>query len=286
MYKIVLFTIIIATIIYFDRLLQITYYTVKSKKIPSPFNGFKILHLSDLHNMSFGKNNYKLINKINNENPDIVVMTGDMVNAYSPNLDIFISLAREISKCYTTYYIVGNHEQSLSNRKYKQLMNELKTIGIKTLDNERIKIIKNNKHINLYGLWFHIKYYKSTQIGYFKNANFEIEENKKLLGEIDYNSYNILLTHNPLYFETYSDWGADLVLAGHIHGGMIRIPFIGGVLSPERKLFPKYNAGSYKINNKELIVNRGLGHSLLGIRIFNRPEISVIELSRTAFTNN
>ncbi|WDC83435.1 hypothetical protein PL321_11895 [Caloramator sp. mosi_1] len=99
------------------------------------------------------------------------------------------------------------------------------------------------------------------------------------MGKIDDRTYNILLTHNPLYFKTYSSWGADLTLCGHIHGGIIRIPFIGGFLSPERVFFPKYNAGKYEINNNILIVNRGLGNGDFGLRFNNRPEVTVITLS-------
>ena len=107
---------------------------------------------------------------------------------------------------------------------------------------------------------------------------FGAEQIRKILGDPDEGSFNILLTHNPLYAESYSGWGADLTLAGHIHGGIIRIPFAGGLLSPERELFPRYDAGLYQVGGKTLIVNRGLGNSF-GFRAFNRPEISVITLS-------
>ncbi|WP_096233565.1 metallophosphoesterase [Thermoanaerobacterium sp. RBIITD] len=236
------------------------------------------MQLSDLHSKNFGKNNYRLIKKINSENPDIIVMTGDMVNTKDTDFEVFINLAEQLSKSYETYYIVGNHEQNLSDNKLKSLTDKLNTIGIRVLDNEKVTITKGNDSINLYGLWFNLKYYKDVSNEYTKNAYFGTEQIKTVLGSLDNNSYNILLTHNPVYFDTYSNWGADLTLSGHIHGGMVRIPFMGGLLSPEREIFPKYDAGEYQINGKELIVNRGLGNSF-GFRIFNRPEISVIILS-------
>lgn len=207
-------------------------------------------------------------------------MTGDMINTKDTDYEVFINLAKEMCKSYKTYYIVGNHEQNLSDDKLKNLKNELKSIGVKVLDNEKVAITKGIDSINLYGLWFGLKYYKDINKKYNQNVYFGTEQIKTILGDLDDNSYNILLTHNPLYFDTYSAWGADLTIFGHIHGGMIRIPFIGGLFSPEKEFFPKYNAGKYMIKGKELIVNRGLGNGNFGIRIFNRPEITVITLSK------
>lgn len=107
-----------------------------------------------------------------------------------------------------------------------------------------------------------------------------MDQISQILGEADKENYRILLTHNPLYAETYARWGADLTLAGHVHGGMIRLPRVGGVLSPERTLFPKYAGGQYDVLGSTLIANRGLGNGNYGIRLFNQPEISVITLTR------
>jgi predicted MPP superfamily phosphohydrolase len=275
-----LLAIITTAKIYFDNnFLEVTQYTVTSNKIPTEFIGFRILHLSDLHNKNFGDNNSILIKKIASENPDIIVMTGDMVNARDTDFKVFTNFAEQISKNYNTYYIVGNHEQSLSDNKRKILLDSLNEIGIRVLDNEKDTITRGTDSINLYGLWFNLRYYKDLNNEYTRDVFFGAEQIQSILGNLDTNSYNILLTHNPLYADTYSNWGADLTLSGHIHGGMIRIPFIGGLLSPERKFFPKYDAGKYEVNEKTLIVNRGLSNGDFGIRVFNRPEISVITLS-------
>jgi predicted MPP superfamily phosphohydrolase len=258
----------------------VTHYTISSDKIPGPFNGFKILQLSDLHSKNFGTDNYKLIKKINNEKPDIIVMTGDMVSRNDTKYDTFINLAKQLCKSYDTYYIVGNHEQSISEDKLKALLDKLIEIGVRVLDNEKVTITKGRDSINLYGLWLDLRYYKDVNNNYSKGVALRTEQIETILGNINSNSYNVLLTHNPLYFDTYSKWGADLTFSGHVHGGMIRLPLIGGLLSPERKFFPKYDAGKYKVNGKELIVNRGLGIGKLGFRLFNRPEISVITLKK------
>ena len=279
----ILFVVILllafAARIYVDNnLLEISRYKVTSNKIPDSFDGFKILQLSDLHSKSFGDGNIKLMEKINGENPDIVVMTGDMVDSKDTDFDVFTDLAGEISKNYDTYYILGNHEQSLSKKRRKMLTDTLTEFGVKVLDNEKVTITKGEDSINLYGLWFNLRYYKDSSNEYTKDVFFGEEQIKKILGTPNTDSYNILLTHNPLYADTYSDWGADLTLSGHIHGGIIRIPFAGGVLSPEKKFFPEYDGGMYQVDDKILIVNRGLGNSNFALRIFNRPEILVITL--------
>lgn len=277
---VILLVIIAVGRIYFDNnILEVSHYTVASNKIPTSFKGFKILQLSDLHSKSYGNYNNKLIKKVNSEKTDIVVMTGDMVNAKDADFEVFINLAEQIGKRYETYYIVGNHEQNLNDDKRKELMDKLNEIGIRVLDNEKVTITRGMDSINLYGLWFNLRYYKDLSNEYTKDIFFGAEQIQSILGSLDTDSYNILLTHNPLYADTYSNWGADLILSGHIHGGMIRIPFAGGLLSPERDLFPEYDAGKYEVNNKVLIVNRGLGNGDFGFRVFNQPEISIITLS-------
>lgn len=222
-----LLIIIIFIKIYFDNnSIQVSYYTVKSNKIPASMKGFKILQLSDLHSREFGNNNSKIIEKINSENPDIIVMTGDMINKKDTNYEVFFNLANHISKNFDTYYIFGNHEQNLNYEQRKILKDKLNEFGIKVLDNEKVTIKKGNDSINIYGLWFHLRYYKDLNMQTTKDLFFGEKQIKAILGDLDTNSYNILLTHNPLYADTYSNWGADLILCGHIHGGMIRNPLL------------------------------------------------------------
>lgn len=276
---ILLFITVMVIMIYRDNnVLQVTRYKIKSDKIPANFHGFKILQLSDLHNKSFGKNNSALLEKIGRENPNIVVMTGDMINAKNPEIKVFLDMAKAISKEYDTYYIVGNHELAIPEEVLKKMISELTTFGVNVLNNEHVVLKKGKEYINLYGFWSYLLYNTDTNSEHSSNGIFGFEQINGTLGKIDDKAYNILLTHNPLNFQTYADWGADLTLAGHVHGGVIRIPFLGGLLSPEVKLFPKYDSGVYYMNKKELIVNRGLGNSSSIIRVLNRPEISIITL--------
>lgn len=268
---------IISTILsYF--IIGVTEYIVTSKKIPTSFNGYKILQLSDLHNASYGKNNIKLLKKIREINPDIIVMTGDMVSSNSKNFDNFYNFAKEVSTEYTTYYIMGNHELRLPKKQQTKILENLKTFGIKILDNKNINIEKNNEHINLYGLHQPVSTYKNVLKGNL-DTSFTVKNMKNLFPSIDTTKFNILLSHSPFEFDVFENWGADLILSGHVHGGLIRLPFIGGFLSPERSFFPEYDSGEYYLGNSKMIVSRGLGNGTINIRVFNNPEICVITLT-------
>lgn len=253
-------------------------YKIKSNKIPDSFKNFRILQLSDLHDKQFGKDNFKLIKKIDNINPDIIVITGDVLLRKKVNYNIFLNLAAVLVKKYKIYFIVGNHEQRIrvKDKRLYDFIKTLKSMGIIVLNNKKIKLIKNDSHINLYGFRINLKYYRYGL--FYKKPHFETQDIKNKLGDLDETKFNILLAHNPLYFENYAQWGADLTLSGHVHGGMIHLPFIGGLLSPERKFFPKYSAGKYKIGNSIMIVSKGLGSGVIHFRLFNKPDLSVITL--------
>ncbi len=260
--------------LYIDHnLIKTTSYEIASEKIPESFNNFKIVQLSDLHSKDFGN---RLFNKIDEESPNIIVLTGDMVSANETEYHVFLDVAKKLAEKYDVYYIKGNHEGELSANNYKVIEDALNIYGIKILDNEKVKIEYSGDYINLYGMWVNQRYYSRANID--KEYVVKEETVKKLLGDINPNEYNILLMHNPLYFEEYVNWGADLVLSGHVHGGLIRLPFVGGVFSPERKLFPKYCYGRYDKNNTTMIISSGLSRGATGFRLFNRPEIVSITL--------
>lgn len=265
--------------LYIDsNVLTTTEFIIKNEKIPIKFDGYKILHLSDLHSKSFGIKNDKLIEKINLINPEIIVMTGDMVNCNDTNFDNFFELVKVLVKKYKIYYIVGNHEQNMKKVNKNVIIDFLKSNGVKVLDNEKVELVKGDEKINLYGLWCNLRYYSAKTEGV--KEDFTLETIEKIMENVEMNKeeYNILLAHNPNFIESYAAWGADLTLSGHIHGGMVRIPFIGGVFSPDTLLFPKYDSGLYNVSGKQLIVSRGLGKGVRGFRFFNRPEINVITL--------
>lgn len=269
--------------LYETNMIEINKYEISNKKIPKEFNNYKIVQISDLHNKRFGKNNYKLINKIDTLKPDAIFITGDLVEGENKKYKVALDLVDELSSKYPIYHIVGNHEQKSLNKKYKDLykdyFKQLYNKKIINLDNGKIRIYKGESYINLYGVVVPLEYYPYFFSNY-KNKNKPLDSKfmNENLGEINDNEYNILLAHNPFFFEEYSNWGADLILAGHVHGGIIRIPYLGGVLSPSREFFPKYDLGEYKKNSSTMLLSKGLGGSKVLVRLNCKPEIVQITL--------
>ncbi|MGR6836611.1 metallophosphoesterase [Syntrophomonas erecta] len=267
--------------------LYVSNYTLNSPALPDKFNGFKILQLSDLHSHSFGENNTRLLKKIQAINPDIIVVTGDMLNSLHDDGHVFRKLAQELANYYPLYYISGNHEQiarlraEQSGAQWNQdYLNSLSQSGVTLLDNQMISLKRDNQHINLYGLKVPLMYYsaKNTTIPEEK-IELNVSLIEKYLGKPDQNAFNILLVHTPSYLSTYDQWGADLIFAGHMHGGIVRIPFKGGLLSPEKEFFPYYDAGRFEAEKGTMFVSRGLGNYSLNLRIFNPPELVVVTLT-------
>lgn len=260
--------------------IEVLNYKICSSKIPKEFNNFKILQLSDLHSKNFGKENSKLISKVDEINPDIVAITGDMVND-DFDYSSFQCIINKLIKKYKIYYIIGNHEQNVMVKNYSEFNNMIegiKSSGVNILSNEKVNVNIGTEYINLYGMHMDLKYYRNLIKKESRGIDFTIKDMEELIGRCNKERYNVLLSHNPIYFDTYSKWGADIVLTGHMHGGMIKLPFFGGVFSPEHKFFPKYYQGIYKNGNSIMNVNRGLGRGSFCIRLFNKPEISVITL--------
>ena len=263
--------------------LEITKYEIENEKIPKEFNNFKIVQISDLHNKSFGKGNKRLLEKIDSQNPDIVVITGDLVEGDNKDFDVALNLIDELLKKYKVYHIIGNHEQKSLIKKHKELyktyFDKLYKKNIVNLDNEKIRIKKDGKYINIYGLIIPLEYYPYFFKNY-KNKNMQLKQDfiNNKLGEINIDEYNILLAHTPFFFEDYEKYGVDLVLSGHVHGGIIRLPKVGGLLSPNREFFPKYDFGKYIKNNTTMLLSKGLGGSKVLIRFACKPEIVSITL--------
>ena len=286
MYKIIfifigIFILMYLYIKYNVNTLEVTKYVVENKKVPKEFDGYNIVQISDLHSKLFGENNKKLIQKIKSLNPDIVVVTGDLIDGENNNYNVALDFMKEISKLYRVFYIIGNHEQKSLIKKYKDeykdYFNKLHQIDFVNLDNNKVEIVKGDSNINLYGLTVPYSCYKYL----FDNqetTSIDINFLEEKLGKVDREQFNILLAHTPFYFDEYEKWGADLTLCGHVHGGIVRLPLVGGLLSPDRKFFPKYDLGEYTKNKSTMIVSKGLGGSKVLIRVNCKPEIVNIKL--------
>lgn len=261
---------------------EINNYSLEIQDLPKNFNGYKILHLSDLHSRLFDKDNQLLVNEIKNISPHIIIMTGDMLNGRNKDAgDTCIQLVKQLITFYPIYYVHGNHEllnELITKNTYIDYINNLNLLGVKILDNSKETIQLNGQKINIFGLTLDLQYY---WVKIRKNSITNVLPAKYIEDKIGYaneNEINILAAHDPKYFKQYINWGADLVLSGHIHGGIIRLPHFGGLLSPDRTFFPKYDSGLYEEKGRKMIVNRGLGNSSLKIRIFNKPELISITL--------
>lgn len=245
---------------------------VSSDQIPAEFSGYRIAQVSDLHNAEFGTGNIKLLQIISENTPDIIVITGDLVDMNHTNIDIALDFAKNAIQIAPVYYVNGNHEAGLSQ--YDKLKEGLEAVGVIVLEDEVIQLNHNGSTLTLIGL--------SDPNYAIRNDVFDETPamvSTKLSGlQENENGYTILLSHRPELFETYVSCGMDLVFSGHAHGGQFRLPFIGGLVAPNQGLFPKYDAGLYTDGTTNMIVSRGIGNSIIPIRFNNRPEVVLVEL--------
>ncbi|MCT4598108.1 MAG: metallophosphoesterase [Vallitalea sp.] len=257
--------------------IQVTDYNLSIKELPSEFEGFSIVHISDVHNKLFGKGQKRLVNVIEKQEPNIIVITGDLIDRRRYNKANAIMLIEKLVDIAPVYYVTGNHEWW--SGKYGELRVDIENLGVNILSDDKIKINNNNKIINILGIDDPAKYYNEYSKP-INSYNKVIEKIDMLLKDNKKEDITILLSHRPELFEVYKQRNIDLILCGHAHGGQIRLPFIGGIIAPNQGLFPKYDGGKYNYNDVNMIVNRGLGNSIAPIRIFNKPEVGVITLSK------
>ncbi len=267
---------------YENKRLVVEHYKITSKKIPDAFDDFRIVFLTDLHCNEFGAGNQQLLEKIHQCRPDVVLAGGDMVTSREDvPVDVPLKLMKDLAEEYMVYYADGNHELRLMRNeeifglRYKEYIHQLKEFGVHHMSNETIVMEAEGEEISLTAFDLEKKFYDRFQI-----PEMTYEDMLEDVGEKPERSFNILLAHNPNYFKTYAQWGSDLVLAGHFHGGMIRIPKLGGVISPQFQLFPKYDSGEFHIGDSTMVLSRGLGNHSIKLRLFNQPEISCITLKK------
>ncbi|SET61313.1 hypothetical protein SAMN05660297_02926 [Natronincola peptidivorans] len=240
-------------------------------KIPNEFNGYRIVHISDLHNKKFGKNQEGLLKKVEAASPDIIVVTGDLIDRRKYDLETAMEFIDGAMKIAPIYYVSGNHEAW--SGEYENISQRLQNSDVQILDDTKVNLIKDGAMIEILGLsdpdFLTSSYMESTNTS-------KLEEH--LAGLADDSVFQILLSHRPELFDLYADENIDIIFSGHAHGGQFRIPFIGGLVAPEQGLFPKYTSGVHIQKQSTMIVSRGLGNSIIPVRIFNRPEIVVVTL--------
>ena len=252
--------------------LEVNEYEIVSDRIPQRFDGFRIAQVSDLHNAEFGEGNSKLIQLLSQTEPDIILLTGDLIDSRQTNIKIALAFAQEAMKIAPVYFVSGNHEARVSE--YEDLKMGLAEAGVIVLENQKVEITREGESITLVGI-DDPSFQESYLFGDAESVARQAIDD--LQNESD--GYTILLSHRPELFELYVETGMDLVFSGHAHGGQFRLPFIGGLVAPNQGFFPKYDAGLFSEENTNMIVSRGVGNSIVPLRFNNRPEIISVDLN-------
>ena len=242
---------------------DVSNYSIQNLKLPEEFNDFKIAQISDWHGR---KPDERIVNKIKEENPDIIVITGDFIDRFFTDTKNAKKMVAQIKDIVPVYYVSGNHEAQ--NKNYDEFKEYLHSENVTVLDNKSVILSKGSGKIRLAGV--------DDPFFYEKFDYFDLSFTEKD-GEGDI--YTILLSHRPEYIEDYSDEKLDLVISGHAHGGLIRLPWIGGLMASGQGLFPKYTEGVYHMGDTDMVVSRGLGDSIVPMRINNNRELVIITLN-------
>ena len=246
--------------------LEISRYEVKSQKLPESFDGFKIVQLSDLHGAEFGEDGMELVEKVKELEPDMIALTGDFVTDEG-DLAAVEKLVARLTELCPVYFVSGNHE--FGSGLAVKVRNILERAGVKYLSNEYLTISRGEDGILLGGVEDPLAYADMLSP----------DELAQKMNDAAPDAFKILLGHRNYWMTEYPELPVDLIFCGHAHGGLIRIPGVGGLIGTDRRLFPDFDAGQFNNGRYTLIVSRGLGHSVPIPRIFNRPEIVCVELS-------
>ena len=245
-----------------NKALEINEYRIRSDRIPVAFNGFRIAQISDLHNTEFGEDNEKLLAKLSAAQPNIIVITGDLIDSRRTDVDISLAFVRKAMEIAPVYYVNGNHESRVVE--YEDLKQGLDEMGVTRLECQKASICREGDSITILGL---------------NDPSFLLDP-VVFLNEMmePADGFTVVLSHRPELFRDYAAAGVDLVFTGHAHGGQIRLPLVGGLVAPHQGYFPKYDAGAFTEGNTTMLVSRGIGNSLFPLRFNNRPEIVVAVL--------
>lgn len=262
---------LIVWIVWGNTALELNTYTITSGSVPEEISGYRIAHVSDLHNAEMGNGNEKLLAMLREAEPDIIAITGDLIDSRNTDVAVALAFAEEAVQIAPCYYVTGNHEARVSE--YGELKAGLEAAGVVVLENERAEIELSEETITLLGVddpSFNTDYLFGDDVTVISTQLAEITT--------DEDGFTVLLSHRPELFDTYVEYGMDLVLSGHAHGGQFRLPFVGGLVAPNQGFFPEYDSGLYSEGGTNMIVSRGIGNSIVPFRFNNRPEVILIEL--------
>lgn len=264
------------------RSFVVTDYDIDSEKLKGLEKELKIVFLSDLHNKVYGNNNESLIEAVRRQNPDLILITGDMlIGKAGVPYNAALNFVKQLPEIADVYYANGNHEQRMKEHPeiygeaFAHYKSELVKHHVHFLENESAVLRFGGCRIKLNGLEVSCGHYEK-----FAGVSDVAEDMVHSLGNADESAYEILLAHNPALFESYRKWGADLTLSGHLHGGIIRLPYLGGLITPQVHIFPRYSGEMSKKDGSVIVVSRGLGTHTVNIRFLNPAEVVVLHLNK------
>ncbi len=276
---IVIALLLVSVFVYFEsRGFRIVRYSFVNDKLKVP--RFRMAVISDLHDREIGEDNREVIEALEKEAPDAVFFAGDMVtSSMEPKYRDMNALKfiREVSRRFPLYYGIGNHEEKLRRcperfpGMFKKFCDELEDMGVRMLMDEKVSI--DEAGIDVYGLDLEHEYYRKLWTKWIPDDYLEGK-----FGKCDQSRVSVLIAHNPEQFDKYALWKPDYVLSGHVHGGIVSIPFLGGVVSPQIKLFPKYDAGLFESGGSTMILSRGLGMHTIPLRVLNKAEVIIVDI--------
>lgn len=272
-----LIAIVIIVVVHDMTCFKVVHYTLTEDKLKKDM---RFVVIADLHDHQFPDGHKKLFKAIEREQPDAVLVAGDLlVNSREERFHAAIRLLEGLAGKYPIFYAAGNHETKQDTRRYHfgdvfdLYQSELDRIQVHMMRNESVYL--EDANISIYGLELPMECFS-----HFHIADCPVEILEQSLGKPRKEHFNLLIGHNPEHFQTYVEWGSDLVISGHQHGGIVRLPFLGGVIATSGRLFPKYDGGYFEENHAKMIISRGLGTHTIPIRFLNPCELVVLDLKR------
>lgn len=267
-----LIAILSGVLIYEDKNIELNTYEITSEDLLAEFDGYRIAHISDFHNAVFGKDNSKLVDMLKEAKPDIIAITGDIIDSRRTDIDISFAFVEQILRIAPCYYVTGNHEARVSSE-YVILKERMVNAGVIILENDTLTIEREDAFIEIIGL-------EDPTFGVIGTTEEEAEVVADVLPKLTIadDNFTLLLSHKPEFFDIYVENNIDLVLSGHAHGGQFIIPFVGGLIAPGQGFFPELDSGLFEKDGTKMIISRGIGNSIIPLRINNRPEMILIEL--------
>lgn len=260
---------------------RIRTYEIKTERLKGLKGQKKIVFLSDLHGHVYGESNKQLVEAISREHPDYILVGGDMlVGKVGQGYEKAVDFMKQLPSICPVYYANGNHEQRMKEKPhiygtiYKEYVQQLRASGIHMLENASVKLMFEEAKVQISGIEIPLQCYEHVS-----RKTVTTEDIRRRIGEAKKDCFQILLAHNPVYVESYKKWGADVILSGHLHGGIVRIPGVGGVITPQIALFPKYSGEMREEQGVHTIVSRGLGTHTVNVRFCNMAEVVSIIFS-------